>query len=360
MTIFDKKSGIRLQVQDLAYIFEPPLLAKTSKSILDRVIAVVVTQKMKLMPRIRNWKQFAILLFYFTAIISCKKHRLADNNPPPETPPPSSAYESLLTFPGVAYCDSALTSNLKIKDGTDVGTVTVGNDAVYLYLTYDLTGSWYVGDVECYSGQQSLIPRSSDGNPSYTQFPGKQTLNFCDLRQTFTFRVPLSTLTSDNGQCSMNTQYYIAMRASVKQISNAANCNVGIAQAAWGAPFLINPGNANEWATAFYYCKQDCSIPTISWCGYSQGYWFKNQNHSWCQNVKYGNLEITEQQGDDLWPPQNNWVKKALFQASALQLSRSCFNSNNPIPASIASDYNRLETFLSTLNYADIQNGTFP
>jgi hypothetical protein len=181
------------------------------------------------------------------------------------------------------------------------------------------------------------------------------------MRQTFSFRVLLSSLNSDNnGQCSTNEQYYIAMRASVRQISNVADCVAGTPQPAWGAPFLINPGNANEWATAFYYCKQDCSIPTISWCGYSQGYWFKNPIHSWCQNVEYGNLEISEQQGDSLWPAQNNWVKKALFQASALQLSRNCINSGNPIPTSIASDYDRLETFLSTLSVADIQNGTFP
>jgi hypothetical protein len=38
----------------------------------------------------------------------------------------------------------------------------------------------------------------------------------------------------------------------------------------------------------------------------------------------------------------------------------NCVNSGNPIPTSIASDYNRVETFLSTLTYADLQSGTFP
>ena len=310
----------------------------------------------------RTWKIFAFLLLSFLiGMISCKKHQPTEDSPNPGPPETPSIYESIFTLPSVSFCGSVLTSNLKIKDGTDIGTVTVGNDAFYLYLTYNLAGNWYIGDAHSYAGRESAIPRNADGNPVYGQFPGKQHLNFCDLKQTFTFRILLSSLSSDNnGLCSTNEQYFIAMRASVRQINSAADCTAGTDQPAWGAPFLINPGNANEWATAFYYCKQDCSIPTISWCGYSQGYWFKNQNHSWCQNVKYGNLEITEQQGDDLWPPQNNWVKKALFQASALQLSRSCFNSNNPIPASIASDYNRLETFLSTLNYADIQNGTFP
>ena len=314
------------------------------------------------MYRIRTLKQIVIILLFSIAIFSCKKQKPVDPPipPPDETP---SVYESLLTVPVVSFCGSALTSNLKIKDGTDIGTVTVGNDGLYLYLTYNLTGNWYMGDAHSYAGRESLLPLNVDGDPVYKQFPGKQNLNFCDMRQAFTFRVLLSNLTRDNNsQCSTNEQFYIAMRASVRQISNAAECVAGIDEPAWGAPFLINPGNAGEWATAFYYCKQDCTIPTIKWCAYSQGYWFSNSNPnaSWCQNVKYGSLEVSEQQGDLLWPPQNNLVRRALFQASALQLSMNCINGGDPVPISIASDYSRLETFLSTLTHADLQNGTFP
>src|SRR5258706_4086489 len=310
----------------------------------------------------RTWKQFAVLLLLFTGVFSCKKHPAKEDSPPdPQPNETPGVYESIVTLPAVSFCGSALTSNLKIKDGTDIGTVTVGNDAVYLYLTYNLSGNWYLGDANSYAGQQSLIPKNLDGNPVYGQFPGKQHLNFCDLRQAFTFRVALTSITKDNNaQCPTNERFYIAMRVSVKQISNGADCSAGIDQPAWGAPFLINPGNSTEWATAFYYCKQDCTIPTVPLCAYSQGYWFRNDNVSWCQNVKFGSLEISRQEGDSLWPPQNNWIKKALFQASALQLSMNCVNSGNPIPTSIASDYNRVETFLSTLTYTDIQNGTIP
>ena len=312
----------------------------------------------------RTLKQFAILLLpLFIAVISCKKQKPVRDLPDPPNPPTETpgVYESIFITPSVSFCGSALTSNLKIQNGDDIGTVTVGHDAFYLYLTYNLTGNWYLGDVHSYAGRESAIPRNADGNPVHGQFPGKQNLAFCDLRQSFTFRVLLTSLTTDNnGQCQTNEQFYIAMRASVKRVNNATDCVAGTEQAAWGAPFLINPVNANEWATAFYYCKQDCSIPTITWCAYSQGFWFKNTNHSWCQSVKFGNLEISEQLGDSLWPPQNNWVKKALFQSSALQLSMTCANGGNPIPASIRSDYNRLEAFLSTLTISDFQNGTYP
>ena len=81
---------------------------------------------------------------------------------------------------------------------------------------------------------------------------------------------------------------------------------------------------------------------------------------SWCQSVKFGNLEVQQPEGTNLWPAQNNWVKKAFFQATALQLSMNCVNNENAIPDSIASEYNTLQAFLSQLTYTDIQNGTFP
>lgn len=306
----------------------------------------------------RTLKLFAALLFIVTTVFSCKKQKPhVDPVPPPEEKP--GVYQSIYGSPAISYCGTPLTSSLKIKDGTDVGTVTVSNDSVYLYLTYNLTGNWYMGDAHSYAGRETLIPRNIDGNPEHTQFPGKQTLNYCDLRQAFTFQVLLSALTKDNNaQCSTNEQFYIAMRASVKQVNNSGDCVNATEQPAWGAPFLINPGNANEWATAFYYCRQTC--PVI--CAYSQGFWFSNPNPAanWCQTVKFGNLEISEPQGDALWPPQNNFVKRAFFQASALQLSMKCYNSGNPMPSSIVTDYTKLETFLSTLTLTDLQNGTYP
>jgi hypothetical protein len=306
---------------------------------------------------ISTLKQYAVLLLLSLIIFSCKKQKPKEDPPGPTEPP--SIYESILTSHSYSFCGAGSTSNLKIQDGTDIGTVTVGNDSVYLYLTYTLNSNWYLGDVHAYAGRELLIPRNLDGNPDHKKFPGKQVLNFCDLRQSFTFRVLLSNLTLDNtSQCATNEQYYVAMRASVKQVNGSPDCVSAAEQPAWGAPFLINPGNANEWATAFYYCKQEC----ISVCAYSQGYWFSNPNPnaSWCQTVKFGNLEVSETQGDALWPPQNNFVKRAFFQGSALQLSMNCYNTGNPIPTSVASDYNRLETFLSTLTYSDLQNGTWP
>jgi hypothetical protein len=325
------------------------------------------------MYRIQRWKLFAVFVFLLLAIISCKKQKPIEGPPPTHEPPSpsSSIYEPLLNHGAIVYCGSPLNSTLKIKDGTDVGTVTVGNDSVYLYLTYTVNDPWYLGSVHCYAGQESQIPKNSDGSPLYQQFPAKQDVNFCDLRQTFSFRVPLSALTSDIGQCSTNIQYYVAMRASVKQITDPTTCAEGLDEAAWGAPFLINPGNTDDWATAFFYCKQDCiaappacdtcnqNPPPPAWCAYSQGYWFNQPTVTWCQSVKFGALEVLQSDGTSLWPAQNNWVKRAFFEASAIQLSMNCVNNGNAIPSSIANEYNTLQTFLSQLSYTDIQNGTF-
>src|SRR6187399_2917387 len=142
----------------------------------------------------RTVKRLAFLLLpLFIGVFSCKKHKPTEFPPDPPTETPN-VYESIYSVPTVSFCGSVLTSNLKIIDGTDIGTVTVRNDAFYLYLTYNLTGNWYIGDAHSYAGRESSIPKNSDGNPVYGQFPGKQRLNLCDLRQTFTFRILLSSL----------------------------------------------------------------------------------------------------------------------------------------------------------------------
>src|ERR1043165_2534408 len=146
----------------------------------------------------RTLKPCTALLLLFILILSCKKHKPKEDpvpTPPEENP---NVYQSIFSSPTVQYCGSVFTSNLKIKDGTDIGTVSVYNDSLYLYLTYQLNGNWYIGAAHSYAGKELTIPRNIDGNPMYQQFPGKETLNYCDLRQAFTFRASLSALGKDN------------------------------------------------------------------------------------------------------------------------------------------------------------------
>jgi hypothetical protein len=310
------------------------------------------------------WKQLIFSLCMVIAFAGCYKSKPA-KNPEAErpVPPVASVYEAIVNEHGTSYCGTSFTSDLKIQNGITVGTVEVGNDSTNLYLTYNLSGSWYLISAQSYAGRESLIPTSANGNPNPDRFPGKKVLNACSRSQKLTFKIPMSLLETDNGSpCPGGAQYFVAMKASVKQIDNG-DCNAGDEMDAWAAPVLINPGNSSEWATAFYYCKQECTPLTApdTWCAYGQGYWFVKPNVVWCEpSVKFGSLEIIKDSARALWPAQNNIVRKAFFQASALQLSMICNNNNQAMPADIADDYEVLVNFLSGLTPQDIKNGTVP
>lgn len=319
---------------------------------------------------IHRWKQLVLSFCVIASLICCKKPQI-DKDSETSRPQAISIYEPITDIHGQSHCGSVFTTELKVEDATTVGSVDVSNDSQYLYLTYSLNDDWYLLGVQSFAGAKTNIPLTPRGNPNHEQFPGKETINPCNLLQSFTFKVPLSEIESDgNSQCPSNVQYFIAMRATIKQITNGSNCTTGTPVEAWAAPVLINPGDASEWATAFYYCKQECKPQTNSqssqstpttWCAFGQGYWFAKPNVIWCQDyVKYGNLTVSKDDARALWPAQNNVAKKAFFQASALQLSMICNNNNAAIPQAIASDYSTLVALLGRLTYDDIKNGVVP
>ena len=378
----------------LKTIFDPSFLSKSCIQYLSRPIRNLKTIRMS--HRIHHpWKQLAVALFSMIIFLGCRKPKSEEA---PSLPPPqatvTSTFEALNYPHGTSYCGSVFTTDLKIKDGSTVGTVTISNDASYLYLTYNLSGNWFLNSVQSYAGQKSFAPLTVSGNLDYKEFPGKKLVNACNLVQSITFQIAFSDMNSDGqAQCPIHEQYFVAMRAGVKQITTGAQCGVGREQDAWAAPVFIDPGNADEWATAFYYCRQECSetvtppIPpiaatpppvtpptstntpptgtttppvTVAWCVYGQGYWYAKPNSVWCQSVQFGNLIIARDEAKALWPAKDNWVKKAFFQASSVQLSRYCFNEGKDLPEAIANDYATLVSFLETLTYTDIMNGTFP
>lgn len=307
--------------------------------------------------RMHPWTQLSLLFCLIVALICCSKPKSSEDTDPP---PPSgvSPFKVIKNLSTVSYCGDSFTSDLVIKNGTVIGNVVVGNDKENLYLTYHLEGNWYLTGIQCYAGKKAQLPLTVTGSPNHNQFPGKKDVVACDRVQAMSFKVSLSALeTDENGQCATNAQYFIAMRAGVKKINSGENCEGGTTVEAWAAPVLINPGNAEEWATAFYYCKQDC----IPWCAYGQGYWFNKPGVVWCQpSVQFGNLVVSKENGSALWPAKNNLLRKAFFQASALQLSMTCNNNGRSLPTSIAGDYATLSNFLSGLSYATIQAGTIP
>lgn len=297
----------------------------------------------------RTWpgKHLLLALCIMVAALSCQKPDTEEA--PTEVPPTIAAFESLFTFPTKAFCGNTFTSKLKIRDGKDVGSVSVSNDDLYLYLTYTLEQNWYLVDVQSYAGTEALIPRTSNGNPNHGRFPGKQGLSPCDMKQSFTFRVALSALSPEEKEdCAR--RFFIAMRASVRHIANVGGCTSGMDEEAWAAPILINPNRKSEWATAFYYCLQDCPPPPPPVCAYGQGYWFASGKKAWCLPVTFGGLNVTQQEGHELWskPGKRSTMEKAFFQASALQLTWACFPGNENVPADIKAAYETIKEKLST------------
>src|SRR5215211_1675605 len=262
--------------------------------------------------RIHPWKTPLVILCLLISLIGCQKSKSSENSAPPTpTPAVTSAYEVLFATHNTAYCGSSFISDLRINDGTSIGNVVVNNDAAYLYLTYNLATNWYMTSAQSFVGKKSQIPSTSNGNLDHNRFPGKKTLNVCDLTQKLSFKIPLAEVQTDNnGQCNTGSQFFIAMRSSVKKINPSGNCNAGQDQDAWAVPVLINPGNNGTWATAFYYCKQICNTSS-SWCAFGQGYWFSKPDVVWCsQNVQFGGLVVTRGAGRALWPALTNLVKK--------------------------------------------------
>lgn len=299
----------------------------------------------------RTWpgKQLLLLLSILMVVVACRKDDAKDDAST-EVPPTNAAFESLLTPPVINPCGSPYTSDLKVKNGNNIGSVTVANDATYLYLTYELKNNWYLVDAQSYAGPKSTIPKNSSGSPNHEKFPGKQALTPCDMKQAFTFRVALASLaTESSDQCE--ARFFIAMRATIRHIPNAGACATENDEEAWAAPILINPGLQNEWATAFYYCQQECPVvpPPVEWCAYGQGYWFASGKHPWGGDVQFGDLKVTEADGLELWGQrgQPTILQKAFFQASALQLSERV--SGKPMPDEVKVHYQKIYDALALL-----------
>jgi len=124
----------------------------------------------------------------------------------------------------------------------DAGTVTVSNDANYIYVTYTTTGGWVLTQTHLYVGDCALIPVNNPGNPIPGQFPYTSAHNNVT---TYTYQVPISRIALEQCGC-------IAAHAVVKKY-NSAN-QVVDSQTGWGNGIRINLSGGN-WGMKFDYCS---------------------------------------------------------------------------------------------------------
>ena len=124
----------------------------------------------------------------------------------------------------------------------NAGTITVTNDAEYVYVTYATTNGWVLSATHLYVGDCALIPVNNPGNPIPGQFP--YTGTHANLT-SYTYQIPLSQIPAGSCGC-------IAAHAVVKQYG--ANNTLIQTQTGWGEGVRINLTGGN-WGMKFDYCS---------------------------------------------------------------------------------------------------------
>ena len=122
------------------------------------------------------------------------------------------------------------------------GTVSVTNDAEYIYVTYTTSGDWRLTQTHLYVGECGLIPVNNPGNPMPGQFPYQASHNYAT---SYTYQVPISAIPVGGCGC-------IAAHAVVKRLN--ASGQVVESQTGWGNGVRINLSGGN-WGMKFDYCS---------------------------------------------------------------------------------------------------------
>lgn len=176
----------------------------------------------------------------------------------------------------IEYCGDPTIVNLVSFDGTfNPGTVTVGNDADFLYVTYDATS--YIAHMNLYVGQHLATPNTyyDEYDPvtgqvhyfswlfPYIHYPNTQIM-------TYTFTIPLTDLQSDEG-CFLIISH--AVIDGIMVSGSASTKNFG-----WSFDYCLEECDQYDCETAYAYGGVDYAncfigmpeINTNNW-GWSNG-----------------------------------------------------------------------------------------
>jgi len=135
--------------------------------------------------------------------------------------------------------DSAVVPNitavtLLAGGNTDAGTVTVTNDANYIYVTYNTTNGYTLASTKLYAGSVFSIPLNQAGNPQMGHFPYSAGHSHIT---SYTYQIPVSVI--GNGNCGA--------------VAAFAELNGG--GSAWGNGIQMNGDHGNN-AMYIPFCVQ--------------------------------------------------------------------------------------------------------
>ena len=149
----------------------------------------------------------------------------------------------LVAAPAAAQCGGATVTTLFAGQTIDTGTVTISNDASFVYVTYSVNDPWTITAVHlAVADSLAGIPQNKNNNPQPGHFPINTT--YQPPVTTVTFTIPLSSFSG--------TDLYIGAHAEVQ-----ASGGGGGGQTAWG----YGPSfGGHNWATYINYQVQPCQI----------------------------------------------------------------------------------------------------
>ncbi|MBP6023278.1 hypothetical protein [Ferruginibacter sp.] len=135
----------------------------------------------------------------------------------------------------------ATTVTLVAGQHIDAGTVSVTNDANYIYVTYTTANGYLLTQTHLFVGACNLVPVNNQGNPVPGQFPYANTHNNIT---SYTYQLPVSAIGLGNCGC-------IAAHAVVVKLNESGQ--VIEQQTGWGNGIRINP-NGGNWGMKFNFC----------------------------------------------------------------------------------------------------------
>jgi hypothetical protein len=141
----------------------------------------------------------------------------------------------------VPSCVTIVETPILAGQTTNVGSVTVWNDAANLYVSYQMTGDYKVRRTHMYAGACDAVPVNNAGNPRIGQYPYQADHGTAGV-QIYTYTIPRSSLPSG---CIC-----VSAHAEVIGPNN-------FSETGWGQGEQINDGGS--WAMKFNYCQADCN-----------------------------------------------------------------------------------------------------
>lgn len=145
----------------------------------------------------------------------------------------------------IEYCGEVQENNLLAGQHHLAGSVIVGNDEDYVYVTYLAAETWMIKAVHLYVGTKEGIPTNKGGNPQVGKFPINE--KFSPMITTVTYRFAKDELPD----CM-----YVAAHAEVVRLDGDGN--IVQSETGWGEGEGF-PGGS--WAMFFEFCKRECIPP---------------------------------------------------------------------------------------------------